>query len=73
MSLHICWFKAWKSTHMCKLPSFLHTKKMGGLYGLVLGWIQPPSRYVSSCYVPQLILQEINKLFGFRWLDIWVQ
>ena len=35
--------------HMHRLPSFLCTKRMGAPYGLVLGWIQPCSRYVSSC------------------------
>ena len=35
--------------HMCRLPSFLHAKRMGAPYGLVLGWIQPCSRYLSSC------------------------
>ena len=35
--------------HMHRLPSFLHAKRMGAPYGLMLGWIQPRSRYVSSC------------------------
>ena len=35
--------------HMCRLPSFLRAKRMGALYGLASGWIQPRSRYVSSC------------------------
>ena len=35
--------------HMYKLPSFLYTKRIGALHGLVLGWIQLRSRYVSSC------------------------
>ena len=35
--------------HMRRLPSFLYAKGMGALYGLVLRWIQPCSRYVSSC------------------------
>ena len=34
---------------MCRLPSFLRTKRMGAPYGLVLGHIQLRSRYVSSC------------------------
>ena len=34
--------------HMCRLPFFLHAKRMGAPYGLVLRWIQPCSRYVSS-------------------------
>ena len=34
--------------HMCRLPSFLCTKRMGALYGLMLVWIQPQSRYMSS-------------------------
>ena len=33
---------------MHKLPSFLRAKRMGAPYGLMLGWIQPCSRYVSS-------------------------
>ena len=49
MSLCVYWFKAWKSMHMHRLPSFLHSKRMGAPYGLALGWIQPHSRYVSSC------------------------
>ena len=49
MFLYVCWFKAWKSTHMYRLPSFLCAKRMGAPYGLALGWIQPHSRYVSSC------------------------
>ena len=35
---------------MHRLPSFLHTKRMGAPYGLALGWIQLHSRYVSSCF-----------------------
>ena len=35
--------------HMCRLPSFLCIKRMGAPYGLMLGWIQLRSRYVSSC------------------------
>ena len=34
--------------HMHRLPSFLHTKRMGAVYGLKLRWIQLCSRYVSS-------------------------
>ena len=34
---------------MCKLPFFLHAKRMVAPYGLMLRWIQPCSRYVSSC------------------------
>ena len=49
MSLRVCWFKAQKSTHMHRLPSFLHAKRMGAPYGLMLRWIQPCSRYMSSC------------------------
>ena len=47
--MRVYWFEARKSTHMHRLPHFLHTKKMRALYGLVLGWIQLCSRYVSSC------------------------
>ena len=35
--------------HICRLPSFLCAKRMGALYGLTLGWIQPCSKYVPSC------------------------
>ena len=45
----VYWFRAQKSMHMRRLPSFLHAKRMGAPYGLTLGWIQPCSRYVSSC------------------------
>ena len=48
MSLRVYWFKAQRSMHMCKLPSFLCAKRIGAPYGLVLRWIQPHSRYVSS-------------------------
>ena len=34
---------------MHRLPSFICAKRMGAPYGLVLRWIQPHSRYVSSC------------------------
>ena len=34
---------------MCRLPFFLPAKRMGAPYGLVLGWLQPCSRYVSNC------------------------
>ena len=33
---------------MHRLLSFLHAKRMGAPYGLVFGWIQLHSRYVSS-------------------------
>ena len=33
---------------MHRLPSFLCAKRMGAPYGLMLGWIQPCSRYVSN-------------------------
>ena len=46
--MRVYWFKARKSTHMRKLPSFLRAKRMGAPYGLALGRIQPRSRYVSS-------------------------
>ena len=35
--------------HICRIPSFLHIKIIGAQYGLVLGWMQLHSRYVSSC------------------------
>ena len=34
---------------MHRLPSFLHSKRIGAPYGLMLGLIQLCSRYVSSC------------------------
>ena len=34
--------------HMCRVPSFLCTKKMGAPYGLTIKWIQLRSRYVSN-------------------------
>ena len=49
MSLCVCWFKAWKSMHMRRLPFFIYAKKMGAQYGLALRQTQPCSRYVSSC------------------------
>ena len=35
--------------HICRLPSFLCTKRMGAPYGLMLEWIQPCFKCVSSC------------------------
>ena len=49
MSLCVYWFRAWQSTHMRRLQSFLCAKKMGTLYRLVLEQIQLCSRYVPSC------------------------
>ena len=34
---------------MRRVPFFLCAKRMGAPYGLILRWIQPHSRYVSSC------------------------
>ena len=34
---------------MHRVPSFLHTKRMGTPYELLLRWIQLRSRYVHSC------------------------
>ena len=47
--------------HMHRLPSFLCAKRMGALYGLMLGWIQPCTLGMClAVYVPQLTLQEIS-------------
>ena len=35
--------------HICRLPSFLCTKRMEAPYVLALRWNQQRSRYVSSC------------------------
>ena len=35
--------------HIHRVPSFFCAKRMGAPYGLLLGWIQLHSRYVSSC------------------------
>ena len=35
--------------HMRRVLSFICAKRMGAPYGLVIGWIQPNSRYVSFC------------------------
>ena len=47
--MRVYWFRAWKSTYMHKLPSFLYAKKMEAPSGLLLRQIQLRSRYVSSC------------------------
>ena len=47
--MRVCWFWAQKSMHIHRVPLFLHAKRMGAPYGPMLRWIQPHSRYVSSC------------------------